>query len=558
MRTLFNYKVPVTMNDLTLEVKTIALTLMEGLSCPRSLTVAILIRYKEWVQLAQLTTDPHHYITSEDYWEACCSSDFLRKFEGLPTGINTEAAAIEKWWLAEKMCKASNDRLDSYLLPSWGGNDERINSFFERVRKEVKILIGVRPPRELNISFGPGATISDNSRHCTVVDKMSSIPTLTPLAWVHLSDWISTQWGQAQAALGHDVCEVRGNAYFTVPKDATTDRSCGKEPSFNVAHQLPVGKAMRGRMLYGGIDLVNGQFIHRAKARAGSQSGEIATIDLSSASDTVCRVLVKLALSPEWYELLCSLRSPCTTMPDGKVVYLEKFSSMGNGFTFELETVLFCAIARAVCEDDSEKALISVYGDDIIAPTARFEDIIAALRFCGFSPNKRKTFGTGCFRESCGGDYFDGVAVRPHFLKKDLHEPQDYISLANGIRRMAFDGPTASYRWPRVIRAWFCCLDNLPKSIRDCRGPKDLGDICIHDIEERWSIRTRNSIRYVRSYSPISSREVRWDGFAYCTQYAAALYLAGKGMERRTRLLNGNLSPRDSVTGYKVGWTSYS
>lgn len=546
------------MNDLTPEVKTVALNLMEGLACPRSVGVAILLRNKEWVQLAQLTTDPHHYNCSDDYWRAACSTDFLRKYEGLPTGIDTAAAALETWREGERQCWRTNTRLDPYRIPAWAGNDERICSFFERVRKEVKTLIGVRPPIDFNMSFGPGATMSDNSRHTTVADKMSSVPTLTPRAWVHVPAWIATKWGQAQAALGSQMSEVSGNAFFTVKKDAKTDRGCGKEPSFNVANQLPVGKAMRKRMLFSGIDLKDGQFIHRQVACSGSLTGEIATIDLTSASDTVAKVLVRLCVSPEWYELLDSLRSPKTTLPDGKVQFLEKFSSMGNGFTFELETVLFCAIARAVCKDDDEWSQISVYGDDIIAPTARYEDIIAALSFCGFTPNKRKTYSTGCFRESCGGDYFLGRAVRPHFLKEIPNEPQDYISLANGLRRMALASPDDVDRWHRVKRAWFSCLDNLPVNVRCCRGPEGLGDIVIHDSEERWSTKTRNSIRYIRSYQPVNGREVRWEGFAYDVQFAVALYLAGKGRESPTRLPNGNLAPRDSVTGHKVGWTPYS
>lgn len=201
---------------------------------------------------------------------------------------------------------------------------------------------------------------------------------------------------------------------------------------------------------------------------------------------------------------------------------------------------------------------ILVYGDDIIAPSARYEDIIAALRFCGFTPNVRKTYGTGSFRESCGGDYFNGEAVRPYYLKEFDHEPQDYISLANGLRRMAFTSHNHVDRWNRIRRSWFSCLDNLPSNVRSCRGPQDLGDAVIHDSQERWSIKTLDSIRYVRAYLPVSGLEVRWEGFSYDVQFAAALYLAGKGIEKSTRLPNGNLTPRDPVTGYKVGWIAYS
>lgn len=556
-------------NDLTREVKTVALNLMEGLSCPRSLTVAILIRASDWVGIAELSTDPLHYNSAEDLWAARAASDFLRKYVDLPTGIDRTANAIKTFNDGERECFKTNLRLNSYLDPAYADNDTRINDFFDRVRKEVRVLIGLKPPKTFNWAFGPGATISDNWRFTTVADKMSTVPTMTPNAWIHLPDWISTKWGQAQAALGNEISEVSGNTFFTVPKDATTDRGCGTEPSINVAAQLPVGRCMRQRMLFSGIDLQDGQSIHKQVACAASISGKIATIDLKNASGSIARVLVQLCFPPAWHDLLCSLRSPTTKMPKGtyesasnssKDCYkrLEQFSAMGNGFTFEMETVLFCAIARAVCIDNDEWSEVSVYGDDILAPTSRFDDIVAALRFCGFTPNSKKTFGTGSFRESCGGDYFNGTAVRPFYLKEFNHEPQDYISLANGIRRMACEGPVNPDRWGRVRRAWFSCLDNIPVNIRSCRGPTELGDTVIHDDLERWSIKTTDSIRYVRSYTPVSTLRVRWEGFAYDVQFAVALYLAGSGRDRPTRDPDGNLVPRDPVTGYRVSWTPYS
>jgi len=236
---------------------------MEGLSCPRALTVAILIRHKEWVQLAKLTADPHQYSDAESYWQAAMATDLLRKFEPLPTGIDTQAVAMETWWQAERQCFKTNNRLHSYTFMALAENDERICDFIQQVRKEVVKLIGMKPPKQLYLSFGQGATMSDKSQMTTVADKMSSVPTMTPNAWPFVVDWMSTKWAKAQAALRHEIKEVRGNGYFTVPKDATKDRSCGKEPALNVAYQLAVGKVMKRRMASYGIDLKNGQFIHR-------------------------------------------------------------------------------------------------------------------------------------------------------------------------------------------------------------------------------------------------------------------------------------------------------
>jgi hypothetical protein len=546
-------------HNFTHDVKVVALNLMEGLSCPRSLTVAILLRYEEWTQLVELRVDPRNHNCPETFWAASAATGFLRKCAGLETGIDTEAAALKTWYASEELCYRTNQRFtelySSGVFPD-DSPEARVQRHLAVVRKEVVRLIGTHPPDLLQGKFGPGATMSDKSRFTTVADKMSSIPSYTINAIFHLLPWVGTEWGRASAKLRNETSLVKGNQFFTVPKDATTDRGCGKEPSINAFYQAACGQVMRRRLKRCGIDLKDGQTTHRQVACSASISGDVCTIDLSSASDTISRVLVKLLLPPKWYDLLDSLRSPFTRI-GGEWQLLEKFSSMGNGFTFELETVIFAALSLSVQKTPQDRATVTVYGDDIIVPKNSFDDVIALLRYCGFSPNTKKTFSDGYFRESCGGDFFNGIAVRPYHMENLPSEAQDYISLANGIRRLAHQESGSAGRWHLVRRAWFSCLDNLPTHIRACRGPEALGDLVIHDDEERWKTRWRSSgIRFVRCYRPASFRRVRWEGFSYDVQFASALYLAGKGENARDR--DGNLSPRDNVLGYKVGWTPFS
>lgn len=317
---------------------------------------------------------------------------------------------------------------------------------------------------------------------------------------------------------------------------------------------------MRSRLANRGIDLDNGQNVHRLVACAASKSGDFATIDLSSASDCVSTNLVKLVTPSRWYTDLSALRSPMTKVK-GKWYHLEKFSSMGNGYTFELETTIFTAIAMSISKDLIPGKNLFVYGDDIIVPSQFSADVIAALRFCGFTTNSRKTFVQGPFRESCGGDFFDGKAVRPYQLKEDPDEPQKLIAFANGIRRLASQAGFSPVRSSSLRRAWFRCLDLLPAPIRRCRGPEALGDVVIHDAEERWQVRWRGSIRYVRVYRPATYRKVRWSGFPYGVQFAAALYgvsLTDKSRGPIPPESKRYIIPRDSVIGYKVGWSPFS
>jgi hypothetical protein len=465
--------------------------------------------------------------------------------------------------------------------------DEAVLNFVVECRKEVDRLLGSRPPTLLEGRFGPGATMSDKSQASTVPDKMSSLPTLTPNAWPHLFPWSGTMWASASASLGNSPSFIRGNAFFSVPKTALTRRGCAKEPSVNGFYQLGLGRVMKKRLLSRGINLAEGQDIHRLRAKSASRDGQLATIDLSSASDTVCVNLVKLMLNPKWFELLDSLRSPYTLV-GGKWVRLEKFSSMGNGYTFELETCLFAAIAHTACRGEVTYGRdFLVYGDDIIVPVRFAKDVISALKFFGFTPNEKKTFSEGSFRESCGGDFFDGVGVRPFSLEKDPDEPQKLISLANGIRRMARQDGAPPSRWLGLRRSWFKCLDLLPLTVRRCRGPEALGDVVIHDEEDRWDTRWRdNCIRYVRCYRPAQYRVIGWEGWAHDVQMAAALYRVSVTQESRDengltfiakakrpnhgRIVTAHAAktdpsldprgiiPRDGVTGYKVGWVPFS
>ena len=91
---------------------------------------------------------------------------------------------------------------------------------------------------------------------------------------------------------------------------------------------------------------------------------------------------------------------------------------MGNGFTFPLETLIFWALTASACEGDVDS--VSVYGDDIICPRERADDVIDTLTMCGFKINLEKSFVEGPFRESCGCDYYKGIDIRPFYKKEPV------------------------------------------------------------------------------------------------------------------------------------------
>jgi hypothetical protein len=307
------------------------------------------------------------------------------------------------------------------------------------------------------------------------------------------------------------------------------------------------------------------QDVHRQVAETSSVTREFATLDLSNASDTVASTLVKVLLPRKWYEALDDLRSKKTFIQN-KWVVLEKFSSMGNGFTFELETILFAAIACSVtreCDGLGELGSdVFVFGDDIIVKNSVARPLKSVLEFLGFNLNYEKSyFDDSPFRESCGADFFAGKPVRPYFLKELPNGPQDYFGLANGIASLTDRIALTGYEVGR--RAWFSVLDCIPTRIRSCRGPKDLGDIVIHDNEEHWTCRWRNGIRYLKALKPDRVRVIGFDRFdprvvLACATYGTGNYGTPISDGGDVVLRREGVIPRDGVLSFKVGWVPYS
>jgi len=334
---------------------------------------------------------------------------FFSKNASLPLGRDTAAEALAKFKASEEMCKRTNARFYNRSLPfSQGGLDAGL---IFQVQRKIAAILGPFPGiHNFDYGFGPGANVG-LSRFTSVRRKLSARPTLTPGAYRHVRC--------LQASLPfwdlRNFEVVQYGKYATVPKNAKTDRSILVEPIVNAYLQKGVGSYIRDRLLRVGVDLTD-QTVNQEYARRGSIDGSIATLDLAAASDTISREVVAELLPLEWWIYLNDIRSQYVRFPDGTVKYLEKFSSMGNGFTFELESLIFYAICK-VLDQHPKLNNVSVYGDDLIVNTADVDLTVAGLREFGFSVNSEKSFSEGCFRESCGKDFFAGCNVRPCYVK---------------------------------------------------------------------------------------------------------------------------------------------
>lgn len=474
--------------------------------------------------IGSITVDPGRYPDSESYFRDCQCVALLKKFNDVDAEMvkGLEEKARQTFRDCELQCAYTNRRLSDFIHNTafFDGKDERLWAYVQKVRKILRHWLGRVPDALTNPRFGKGATLSDKGRLTTIMDKMSSTPTMTRDADICIPFWTETLWFRALASEipnKSNPLVVEGNRFATVPKDCRKRRCIAVEPSLNITYQLCVGKELRHRLKRIGIDLDKGQVLHRRLAREASLKGNYATLDLSNASDTICKNLVQALLPPMWFELLASLRSPKTQV-DGQWYKLEKFSSMGCGFTFELETLLFAALICGLDDSIRPGENLYVYGDDIIVSTPYARGAVGVLQWAGFTINMEKSFTEGAFRESCGGDYFGGRAVRPCHLEEAPARPTDWIAMANKLYCTAVETYwSGDYELCKELRtsevlgwlmpAWSHCISQLPIMNRKIRGPYGrlvngeyllAGDAWIYDSREKWITCHDRGIRYVR------------------------------------------------------------
>lgn len=362
---------------------------------------------------------------------------FFTKYEPLDLGCDRRAAAVVKFNEAEEACRETNELFKlreqgSFSFEPW------VECALFRAQQKISRVLGFVPRLEdLKLRFGPGATTLTKKSKASVVEKLQAGVSCSEdiLPWVsrlleEMPHLVELHGGPTYSRVSDKEECIRVPVQITdgivdfVPKNAKIHRTIIKEGSVNTMLQCALGDEMSRRLAAFGIDLSD-QSRNQRLALQGSLDGSLATLDLSSASDTISTELVFSLLPFDWAFLLNQSRSS-TVQLDGKRLRLEKFSSMGNGFTFPLESLIFWAISSCAVEG----GFASVYGDDIVVPTENCERVIRLLEICGFSINLKKSYWAGPFRESCGADYIRGLDIRPYYQKK-LVSPAELFRLHN-------------------------------------------------------------------------------------------------------------------------------
>lgn len=428
-------------------------------------------RLLEWSESSPSTM----YEGASLYYEATQVRSLVRKYpftsKEVP-GIAPEAAAREKFDAAERLCRRYNRIIP--LRKSLRIAKDMV--FWDRARSFIAHVLGETPDIESifdKCDFSGGASIGVHGNATNIARKLcaeswsvtaSALEYALPALWsnIHIVDAILP--GRVKCydyEVFSDLVRAKAdvvsyNKVAFVPKTARTHRSIAVEPLLNGFIQKGIDMEMRSALRRCGIDLSD-QSKNQRLARVGSEGGfnPYCTIDLSSASDSMSIAVVRELLPPEWFELLCAVRSTqylsSTIGDDVSVVReYEKFCSMGNGFCFPLETLIFASVAYACNrETGNDPWDLTVYGDDIVIRQNAALLCIEKLRHVGFRTNVAKTCVVGPFRESCGADWYGGQDVRPAVLDNRLDLLTQVMSLHNSFYRSPqterFGAPVMEY-----------------------------------------------------------------------------------------------------------------
>ena len=369
------------------------------------------LRARRYDKLAACATSSLLDVTCRESMRTALQIEAFFKKNAVFTETQTsKLAALLTFEEGERLCEATNERLDQFST-SPSEFPEKISRWVKSSEKFIDRLLGSHTeflevlPKLLEVTAG--ATATRSRRNATPFLKINKKIVCTPGAIPYITT-LSKFFGY-----GDIVCKlISRNRVVFVPKSWKTARTIACEAEGNMPLQLAFDKYAKRRLIRVGINLSD-QTRNQELAREGSINGKLATIDLSMASDTLSFNTVALLLPGEWFRYLRSIRSQYYEMyPSHREAY-HKFSSMGNGATFALETLIFAAACYSV-----GGSTFSVYGDDIIINSEKAEDLLEYLAFLGFVPNVEKTFTSGPIRESCGAYWHEGYDILPVYIRE--------------------------------------------------------------------------------------------------------------------------------------------
>lgn len=378
---------------------------------------------------------------------------------------------VTSFLLACKKVSFRNPTLADEALTRWMRGELRIrteNRDTELIRKMRAVLHAVLPKPDAKFlagKLGSGSSAEKSTRD--VLEKLSRPPQARALSraiggWLNLSGEADRQFKQFMADIGYD--PLTANATYSdsrwkaIDKDLSKNRTISMEAVWTMFAQQHwmywLVRAIDESPL-GPFIKISDQSRNQRAAISGSIDGELDTLDLSDASDSVAWDLVLDVFPREWSYVFRLTRSATVETPKGRVG-VHKFAPMGSALCFPVQCLIYAAVvlvayieqdartrgiagpenpyAQSIWEKDNILSFIkteipsyftegvisgsyttfSIYGDDIICDQLVSSAVMDGLESIGFTVNQSKSFrANNPFRESCGVFAFDGWDVTP-------------------------------------------------------------------------------------------------------------------------------------------------
>jgi len=387
----------------------------------------------------EVNSDVLYLALEEDVRDASASSDvaaqalqkaIFKKYED-ESSDKADQLALEKFISVNERCKRFTwDRLQEWEYEMLGELRAHLYHFFHPT--SVGHILDFDAAFK-HATAGPGASIGARgedfyTKHfdstLTYTHESRFLPELYARQTSNSSWWLEAEF---QRNNRHGFRCVPGSSISTVPKNVDISRTICTEPSLLMFYQLGMAGIMKERLREWGLNIDSQAPLNRELARVGSLDGTFGTIDLASASDSLSVRMLRAVLPQDVFATLWCLRCSTTRLPGGRGdCELHMLSTMGNGYTFPLQTVLFTCVVLSVykCLGIQSRKTgrytednWAVFGDDIIVRREAYRWVVRILELLGFEVNTEKSFNEGPFRESCGADWHSGVDVRGVYCK---------------------------------------------------------------------------------------------------------------------------------------------
>jgi hypothetical protein len=384
----------------------------------------------------------------------------LLKFESINRNCGNWVPLCETW--EDELIGCLRKEIYDFLYPSGMPLLTDYVQIFEHGRVGPGASVGAKGYDFYTKLFSSPLSATSTSLYKMYENYVSNYP-----LWRDAENHRKAQYGECDV--------VAGSRLHFVPKTVDISRLICVEPSLNMFGQLGIGAILERRLdRYFGIDLSVQPDISRELAKLGSMRDDdesFVTIDLASASDSLSMKMLENVLPRDFFSWLKLFRSPSTEV-HGRQVELNMVSTMGNGFTFPLQTMLFACVVRAAAfhrgirlrkKSPSSLPNFSVFGDDIVCQRRIASDVLRLLRYLGFTVNSSKSFILGPFRESCGRDYYFGHDVRGVYVRS-LKTQQDRYAVINALNLWS---AKVGISLPNTVRYLMSSVKNQPVPAED-------------------------------------------------------------------------------------------